>query len=1248
MSKRIYVAKRPEVADTEERLLREWRTELVLEGITGVRIWHRYDVEGVDDELMARAATTVFAEPPADVWTERPDIAAGAHCVAVELLPGQYDQRADSAAQCLRLLEPDCDAVVAYATLYVVEGALTPEEWVRLKRHLINPIESREASPEIPATLRPAVAAPADVLTVDGWNELTRTALAATVDRMGLAMDTADAAVIQHYFGSVEHRDPTLTELKVLDTYWSDHCRHTTFATELTGIDIAEGRYGEPIRQAYERYLDTRADVFGEAVGTRPVTLMDMATLASRDLRRRGGLTEWVISDEINACTIRTEVHTAHGTEDWHLLFKNETHNHPTEIEPFGGAATCLGGCIRDPLSGRAYVYQAMRVTGSGDPRTPLEDTPVGKLPQRVITTKAAAGYSSYGNQIGLATGEVHEYYHPGYVAKRMEIGAVVGAVPAAAVRHETPAPGDVVILVGGRTGRDGLGGATGSSVEHDVHSLAERGAEVQKGNAPTERKLQRLFRQERVTRLIRRCNDFGAGGVSVAVGELADGVKINLDLLPKKYEGLDGTELALSESQERMAVVVAADDAAAFCRYADEENLEATVIAEVTADPRLVMTWRGRKIVDLARSFLATNGASRQATAQVAVPADEDRFALPEVTDVAAAWRARMTSTQVASQRGLAERFDSTVGAGTVLMPFGGERQMTPTEGMAALIPVPTGDAVTVSLMAHGFDPYLSSWSPFHGAYYAVLWSVARIVALGGDRRNVYLTLQEYFEKMGTAASWGKPVAALLGAFAAQQDLAIGAIGGKDSMSGTFMDLHVPPTLVSFAVTTDEADHVVSPEWKAPGHALVWAMVPTDEAGMPDIDVFTAHADRLYDDIGRGVIASASALTTDGLAAQAARAAFGNGIGATLTELTAAELMAPQPVGWLIETDDETAAAWVAAGDARRIGTTGGTALTFGETTLDVTALGEEWESVWDDVFPRTADIAAEAVVTPPVTAAAAAPTVRTRIARPKVLIPVMPGTNCEYDTARAFAAAGAEPEILVVRNLTATMLQESVDALVKSIGTAQILAFPGGFSAGDEPEGSGKFIAALFRHPQLTEAVSRLLAEQDGLIIGICNGFQALIKLGLVPYGDIREMTPDAPTLTYNRIGRHVSGYVTTRVAANTSPWLAHCREGELHAVPISHGEGRLMAPPEVLARLAAAGQIATQYVDPDGRPTMDGRYNPNGSMLAIEGLTSPDGRVLGKMAHSERTGPYLAQNIAGAKTQPIFTAGVEYFTK
>jgi len=1247
MSKRIYVAKRAAVADTEERLLHEWRTELGLDKVTGLRIWHRYDLEGVSDELIARARVTVFAEPPVDVWTDVLTVPPTAHAVAVELLPGQYDQRADSAAQCLRLLAPDCEAVVAYATVYVVEGALTPEEWVRLKGHLINPIESREASPEIPETLRPAAAVPADVPTVHGWNELTRTALDETVRRMGLAMDAADAAVIQQYFGSVEHRDPTLTELKVLDTYWSDHCRHTTFATELKGIDIADRRYTAPIREAYTRYLDTRAAVFGEAAATRPVTLMDMATLAARDLRRRGGLTEWVISDEINACTVRTEVDTAHGKEDWHLLFKNETHNHPTEIEPFGGAATCLGGCIRDPLSGRAYVYQAMRVTGSGDPRTPLADTPVGKLPQRVITTKAAAGYSSYGNQIGLATGEVREYYHPGYVAKRMEIGAVVGAVPAAAVRHETPVPGDVVMLVGGRTGRDGLGGATGSSVEHDIHSLAERGAEVQKGNAPTERKLQRLFRQERVTRLIRRCNDFGAGGVSVAVGELADGVRINLDALPKKYEGLDGTELALSESQERMAVVVAADDAAAFCRYADEENLEATVIAEVTAEPRLVMTWRGQTIVDLARSFLATNGASRRAAASVTAPTATDYFAAPAVTDVAAAWRARMTSPQVASQRGLAERFDSTVGAGTVLMPFGGERQMTPTEGMAALIPVPTGDAATVSLMAHGFDPYLASWSPFHGAYYAVLWSVARIVALGGDRRKVYLTLQEYFEKTGTAASWGKPVAALLGAFAAQQDLAIGAIGGKDSMSGTFMDLHVPPTLVSFAVTTDAADHVVSPEWKAPAHALVWAQVPTDEDGMPDIGVFTAHADRLYDDIGRGVIYAASALTTDGLAAALARASFGNGIGADLVNLEASELFAPQPTGWLIETDKETAAAWTATGQARTIGQTGGTQLRWNDVALDVTALGETWESVWDDVFPRTAD-AAQAVTTPPVTTPVAAPTVRTRTARPKVVIPVMPGTNCEYDTARAFAAAGAETEILVVRNLTPTMLQESVDALTKSIGTAQILAFPGGFSAGDEPEGSGKFIAALFRHPALTDAVRRLLAEQDGLILGICNGFQALIKLGLVPYGDIRELTADSPTLTYNRIGRHVSGYVTTRIARSASPWLARCREGDLHTVPISHGEGRLIASAEELARLAAAGQIATQYVNPEGRPTMDGRYNPNGSVGAVEGLTSPDGRVFGKMAHSERTGPYLAQNIVGAKMQPIFAAGVEYFTK
>lgn len=1243
MIKRIYVTKREEVAVEAPRLLREWREQLDLTGLRAVRVWHRYTAEDVDDALWERSLPTIFAEPPLDIWTE--DEPTGDYVFATELLPGQYDQRADSAMQCLQLLDPATEGRVAYATVYAVDGTLSEAEKTRLKEYVINPIEAREAQRELPTSLLPDLPQPERVPVLTGFITWDTAELAEKTAAYGLAMEPADLACVQEYFRTTERRDPTLTEMRVLDTYWSDHCRHTTFATALREIRIEEGRYAEPIREAYTRYRTLREPLFADR--PRPETLMDLATFGARYLKTQGLLRELDESEEINACTIRIPVETEHGTEEWLLLFKNETHNHPTEIEPFGGAATCLGGCIRDPLSGRAYVYQAMRVTGSGDPRQSLAETLPGKLPQRVITTQAAAGYSSYGNQIGLATGEVKEYYHPGYIAKRMEIGAVVGAVRADQVRREVPAPGDAVVLVGGRTGRDGCGGATGSSKEHDESSLLTAGAEVQKGNAPTERKLQRLFRRPEVSRLIRRCNDFGAGGVAVAAGELADGLKINLDAVPKKYAGLDGTELAISESQERMAVVLAAADAAAFIAHAAEENLEATVIAEVTAEPRLVMHWRGEVIVDIARDFLATNGADREAAAVIEAPEERDFFAAKEVETQADAWQKCLGDLAVASQRGLGERFDGTVGAGTVLMPYGGDTMCTPVAGMAAKIPVPDSETTTASIMTHGFDPYLASWSPFHGGVYAVLSSLAKLVALGGNPAQAYLTLQEYFEKLTSPQSWGKPTAALLGALTAQLETGVGAIGGKDSMSGTFLDLHVPPTLVSFAVTWGDAAQIVSPEWKEAAAALLLVETERDAAAMPNWEMFRTQATALHRAIVAGKIQALSALEAGGLAAACAKAAFGNGIGAVLAEdLTATELFAPRPAAWLVATDEATAAAWQEMPGVRRIGTTGGTAIVCEGERFELATLRAWWEAPLAEIFPPEANEAAPTPDIPLYTQRA--PHIRTERVRPRIVIPTMPGTNCEEDTARAFRLAGGEAQPLVLRNRTAAELAESVQELRRAIAGAQIIAFPGGFSAGDEPEGSGKFIAALFRNEYLQEAVHELLRERDGLIIGICNGFQALIKLGLVPYGEIRAQQPDSPTLTYNTIGRHVSRYVTTRVTSTLSPWLRYTEAGDLHRIPCSHGEGRFHASPETVRELAARGQIATQYVDANGLPSGAAEVNPNGSIAAIEGITSPDGRVFGKMGHSERVGRYLTKNIAGSKEQRIFEAGVDYFAK
>lgn len=1248
MIRRIWVAKRKEVAETEVRLAKEWREELGMNSVEGVRIWHRYDVEGASAELFARAKTVVFAEPPVDEWTEDWTPATD-FSFAVELQPGQYDQRADSAEQCLRLLDPHTQARVKYATVYEVAGALSPLERTRLKEYVINPVETREASAEMPTTLQEEYPSPEKIAMLEGFTTATKTELQTLAGDLGLAMDLPDLACIQEYFAKTAQREPTITELRVLDTYWSDHCRHTTFATTLSHVEIEEGHFAAPIREAYEMYREHHAVMFAEK--PRPETLMDMATLAVRVLRAEGKLQELDESEEINACTIRIEVERDGGTEPWLLLFKNETHNHPTEIEPFGGAATCLGGCIRDPLSGRAYVYQAMRITGSADPRQALEETLAGKLPQRVITTKAAAGYSSYGNQIGLATGEVKEYYHPGFVAKRMEVGAVVAAAPAEQVQREIPQPGDVVVLVGGRTGRDGCGGATGSSKEHGADSLLTCGAEVQKGNAPTERKLQCLFRRPEAARLIRRCNDFGAGGVAVAVGELAPGLDIDLDAVPKKYAGLDGTEIAISESQERMAVVLSPEDLDRFIALAAEENLEATVIARVTEEKRLVMRWRGDTIVDIEREFLDTNGAAREATVYIESPADNNYFATPELAteEIPAALEAALSSLNTASQQGLAERFDSTIGAGTVLMPFGGKRMVTPVDGMVAKIPVLEGETNTVSLMTHGYDPYLAEWSPFHGAWYAVWSSLAKITALGGNWRKAYLSLQEYFEKLGTAKSWGKPTAALLGAFAAQTEAEIGAIGGKDSMSGTFMDLHVPPTLLSFAVAPGNAATVVSPEWKHKGNALVLLETPLDEYGMPDTQVAMAHMDRLTTATANHQLAALTTVGRSGIAASAAISSFGNDLGVRIsTQFTPGELFAHKPLAWIAEMTPEQAEEWAQEEHIRILGILEGSEIIYGSVALPLADLLKVWQNPLAHVFPIHGPQPAEKVATPTSQALPRRTRTGISIAKPSVLIPVMPGTNCEVDTARAFAKAGAEPEIIKVRNLTETSLEESVQQIAQAIERAQIIAFPGGFSAGDEPEGSGKFIATLFRHPLLVEKLTHYLENTDGLILGVCNGFQALVKLGLLPYGKVTDLTPQSPTLTYNTIGRHVSRYVTTRVTSTLSPWLMYTELDELHRIAVSHGEGRFIADAQVIAQLAQAGQIATCYTDEWGTPSMDPRDNPNGSVAAIEGITDPTGRIFGKMGHSERVGSYVAKNIPEPKEQPIFRAGVEYFTR
>lgn len=1226
---RIFVEKKTIHATEARHLLHDLRESLDLPGIEAVRIVQRYDVDGLTEEQFADACRHILSEPQVDDVSSSLTLAPKETAFAVEYLPGQFDQRADSAAQCIQILTGQGKPFVASARVVVVRGALGADEIARIKSYVINSVDSHEVPLDAPAEIRTA-ARPADVAVLEGFADADPAELRQS---LGLAMSAEDVAFCQRYFRDDEQRVPTLTEIRMLDTYWSDHCRHTTFLTKIEDVAFDAGT--EPVQRAWETYRAVREQL---GRGDKPVTLMDIALAGMRELRASGELDNLEVSSEVNAASIVVDVPFTDGrTEPWLVMFKNETHNHPTEIEPFGGAATCLGGCIRDPLSGRAYVYQAMRVTGAGDPLTPVRDTLPGKLPQKKICQVAAHGYSSYGNQIGLATGQVAEIYHPGYVAKRLEIGAVVAAAPQRNVVRGTPAPGDVILLLGGRTGRDGVGGATGSSKEHTDTAL-ENSAEVQKGDAPTERKIQRLFRDSELTRRIKVCNDFGAGGVSVAIGEIAPSLRIDLDAVPKKYDGLDGTELAISESQERMAVCIDPADAEFFIAAADRENLECVKVADVTDTGRLVMTWRGKTIVDLSRAFLDTNGVQQSArvhvTAPQPLPATPKRSLIEHLADLG-----------ICSQRGLGERFDGSVGAGTVLWPFGGKNQLTSPDAMVAKLPLLEGDTDVATFMAWGFDPWLSACSPFHGAAYAVTESVCKVVAAGARLSDVRLTLQEYFPKLGQdPRRWGLPFAALLGAFHAQHALRLAAIGGKDSMSGSFNDLDVPPTLVSFALAPGRASQALSPEFKRAGSTVSLVEVPLDVDALPDFEMLKGIAAALHDLAAEGKLLALHHVGRAGLAAALAKMTFGNGIGfresAPLTDS-----LAPRYFAFLLEHDAELPATL----GARALGvTTSESTLVVAGETHDLEALRAAWEHTLEPVYPTRAEESStdSAPVIAPAPLAAPASRPKVRVAKPRVIIPAFPGTNSEYDSAKKFREAGAEAEMLVFRNLTAGHLEESLTAFADAIRQSQILMFPGGFSAGDEPDGSAKFIATVIRNPRVADAIHSLLAERDGLILGICNGFQALIKTGLVPYGEIREPAADSPTLVHNAIGRHISRYAMTRVVNNASPWLALCEPGDLHAIPLSHGEGRFHATPEALALLVRNGQVATQYCDAEGLPGMADALNPNASLAAIEGITSPCGRVFGKMGHTERSGTNVGRNIPGNKRQPLFEAGVRWF--
>ena len=1246
--RRVYVEKKPDYAVKAKELHDEIKNYLNIDA-EYVRVLVRYDVENLSDETYRKAINTVFSEPPVDMVYEGDELPMQDtdKVFSVEALPGQFDQRADSAEQCVKLLNEDEDPIIKTATTYILSGNVTDEQLKSVMEYCINPVDSRACGLEIPETLVTEYDEPADVIIFDGFKDMPEDKLKELYESLGLAMTFKDFLHIQNYFKNDEKRDPSMTEIRVLDTYWSDHCRHTTFSTELTDVTFDDGDYKELLEKTFDAYRAEMKEMYKDR-DDKFVCLMDIALMGMKQLKAAGKLDDMEVSDEINACSIVVPVEVDGVTEEWLVFFKNETHNHPTEIEPFGGAATCLGGAIRDPLSGRGYVYQAMRVTGAADPTKSLKETLPNKLPQRKIVTTAAHGYSSYGNQIGLATGLVNEIYHPNYVAKRMEIGAVMGAAPRRAVKRLTSDPGDMIILLGGRTGRDGCGGATGSSKAHDSHSLESCGAEVQKGNPPTERKIQRLFRREEVSSLIKKCNDFGAGGVSVAIGELADGLTVDLDKVPKKYAGLDGTELAISESQERMAIVVDPADVDKMLAYAEEENLEAVVVATVTEEPRLVLKWRGKEIVNIKRAFLDTNGAHQETIVKVNVPSKEDNYfdEVKEPADVKKAWLDTLSDLNVCSQKGLVEMFDSSIGASTVTMPYGGKYQLTPTQTMIAKLPVLKGKTDTITMMSYGLDPYLSSWSPYHGSVYAVLTSVAKIAAAGGDVSKIRLTFQEYFKRLGTDPyRWGQPLAALLGAYDVQIGLGLPSIGGKDSMSGTFNDIDVPPTLCSFAVDVSSYKHVVTPELKAAGDVLVRLDVDKDENDIPVYADVLDKYDKLHKAITEDKIEAAYVIGFGGLIEAVSKMAFGNKFGVAIDDgVTKRELVSKDYGSIILEVKPENVDKLGVT--VKKIGTVNDSAaFTYGDVTVTVEEAIKAWTTKLEKVFPTKSKVPQTEINTG-LYDAKAVYTSKNKVAKPKVFIPVFPGTNCEYDSAKAFERAGAEVQTIVFRNMTAQGIRDSVDAFAKAISDSQIIMFPGGFSAGDEPDGSGKFIATAFRNAKISEEVMKLLNERDGLALGICNGFQALIKLGLVPYGEIRPQSETSPTLTMNSIGRHQSKIAYTKVVTNKSPWLAQAELGGVYSIPISHGEGRFVASKEWCEKLFANGQVATQYVDLNGNPTMDEYYNVNGSYYAIEGITSPDGRVLGKMGHSERIGEAVAVNIYGNQDQKIFESGVAYF--
>ena len=1245
--KRVYVEKKPEFAVQAKELRHEVKSYLGIKTVKNVRVLIRYDVENLSDATFERACNGVFAEPPVDVlYREDFPREESDHIFSVEFLPGQFDQRADSAVQCVQFIKEDELPVIKTATTYVIEGEISEEEMEAIKAHCINPVDSRETGLEKPETLVTKFEEPADVKIFDGFKDMPEAELKELYSSLGLAMTFKDFQHIQNYFKVEEHRDPSMTEIRVLDTYWSDHCRHTTFSTELTEVSFGDGDYRKPMEDTYKEYLQTHSEIF-KGREDKFVCLMDLALMAMRKLKKEGKLQDQEESDEINACSIVVPVEVDGVEEEWLVNFKNETHNHPTEIEPFGGAATCLGGAIRDPLSGRTYVYQAMRVTGAADPTVSVKETMKGKLPQKKLVRSAAHGYSSYGNQIGLATGLVKEIYHPDYVAKRMEIGAVMGAAPRRAVIRENSDPGDIIILLGGRTGRDGCGGATGSSKVHTEESIETCGAEVQKGNAPTERKIQRMFRREEVSKLIKKCNDFGAGGVSVAIGEL--GLQINLDKVPKKYAGLDGTEIAISESQERMAVVVDPKDVDEFLGYAKEENLEAVKVAVVTEDPRLVLSWRGKEIVNISRAFLNTNGAHQETTVKVDIPSREDTILKKqvEVGDVKEKWLDTLKDLNVCSQKGLVEMFDGSIGAGSVFMPHGGKYQMTETQSMVAKLPVMHGKCDTVTMMSYGFDPYLSSWSPYHGAVYAVTESMAKIVACGGDYSKIRFTFQEYFRRMTEDPErWSQPFAALLGAYKAQIAYGLPSIGGKDSMSGTFEHIDVPPTLVSFAVDIAKEGDIITPELKKAGNKLVWMKIEKDEYELPVYEQVMDQYGKFADDIHNGKIVSAYALDRHGVIAAVSKMAFGNGMGVKIEHsMDARELFAPAFGDIVAEVPadkvGELSISYTVIGEV-----TDDAKFAFGDTEITLKEAEDAWTGTLEQVFRTVSDEASDEKVESPLYDTKDIVICGHKIAQPTVFIPVFPGTNCEYDSAKAFERAGAKVITKVFRNMDAADIVDSVNTFEKEIAKSQIIMFPGGFSAGDEPDGSAKFFATAFQNAKLKEAVEKLLNERDGLVLGICNGFQTLVKLGLVPYGEVVGQTPDSPTLTYNTIGRHISKMVYTKVVTNKSPWLQGAELGGVYTNPASHGEGRFVASEEWLDKLFANGQVATQYCDLDGNVSMDEEWNVNGSYRAIEGITSPDGRVLGKMAHSERRADSVAINIYGEQDMKIFESGVKYF--